>query len=234
MKFRTKISETKDGKHAIRGYDVLELMAKHSFAEVLFLLWRGVLPEEREAKLLETVLVAATENGIESPSVFVPRISSSTGNPMHVALAAGVLSIGERHGGAAEKCAFLLQSGKSARDIVEGNKIVPGFGHKVYKDEDPRAVLIHKKARELGFSCRHFELAYEVERELKEKKGKKLPLNIDGAMAAAMLELGLDWRYGKALFLIPRMAGAAAHVLEEQEQDNSYHRLEEGDVDHEG
>ncbi|MDP2641667.1 MAG: citryl-CoA lyase [Candidatus Yanofskybacteria bacterium] len=230
MKFKTSISKTEDGKHLVRGHDILDLMRKHSFAEVLFLLWRGDLPQENEAKLLEAVLIAATENGVESPSVFVPRVSASTGNPMHVALAAGALSIGENHGGAAEQCARLLQLGKSAKEIVEENKIIPGFGHKVYKDEDPRAAVICQKAKELGFSCKYFDLAYEVETELAQRKGKKLPLNIDGAMAAAMLELKLDWRFGKAMFLIPRLAGAAAHVLEEMEQGNSYYRLEEGDI----
>src|SRR3989344_4651271 len=220
MNFHTRISKTEQGKHLIYGYDMLDLMQKHSFAETMMLLWRGNLPTEKEAKLLEMLLVAATENGIESPSVFVPRISASTGNSMHAALAAGALAIGENHGGAAEKCAYLLQSGKSAQEISEPS-MIPGFGHKIYKEEDPRATVIYNMAKELGFSCKSFELAYEIESVLSEKKGKKIPLNIDGAIAAAMIELKLDWRLGKALFLIPRLVGAAAHVLEEYEQNNS-------------
>ena len=202
MNFHTRISKTEQGKHLIRGYDMLDLMQKHSFAEMMILLWRGDLPTEKEVKLL------------------------------HTALAAGALAIGENHGGAAEKCAYLLQSGKSAQEISE-QSMIPGFGHKIYKEEDPRATVIYNMAKELGFSCKSFELAYEIESVLSEKKGKKIPLNIDGAIAAAMIELKLDWRLGKALFLIPRLVGAAAHVLEEYEQNNSYHRLGEGDVSHE-
>ncbi|MDZ4231667.1 MAG: citryl-CoA lyase [Candidatus Pacearchaeota archaeon] len=230
MEFRTKISTTKDGKHEIYGYDVLELMKEHSFIDVVFLLWRGSLPEAREAELMNMILVAAAENGIEAPSAFVPRVSASVGNPMHVALASSALAIGEKHGGAAEACALLLQSGKSAEEIVKENKVIPGFGHKIYKEEDPRATLIHKKAKDLGFPCTFFDLAYEIERKISEAKGKKIPLNIDGAMAAAMLELKLDLRLGKALFLIPRLVGAASHILEEMEQANSYHRLGPEDV----
>ncbi len=233
MNFRTKISKTEEGKHTIRGHDLIELIERHSFADAIFLLWRGNLPSENEKKLLETILVAAVENGIESPSIFVPRISASTGNSMHTALAAGILAMGENHGGAGEQAARVLSSGKSAKEIVEeffaAGKFIPGFGHKVYKEEDPRAAAIYKKAKALEFSCKYFELAYEIEREIESRKSKKVPLNIDGAIAATMLELGFDWRLGKAMFIIPRLVGAAAHILEEYEQKNSYYRLEEDD-----
>ncbi|TSC60938.1 MAG: citrate synthase [Parcubacteria group bacterium Gr01-1014_107] len=130
MKFRTKISKTKDGVHTIGQYDLTELIKSKSFADIIFILWRGDLPKEKEKALLEAILVASCENGIEAPSVFVPRISASVGNSMHVALAAGVLSIGERHGGAAESCAEVLKSGLKPGEIVERFKIMPGFGHK--------------------------------------------------------------------------------------------------------
>lgn len=231
MKFKTDISKSEGGQHKIRGYDVIDLMRDHTFTDVLFLLWRGDLPKENEVKLLESVMVASMEHGVSSPSAFVPRVSASVGNPMHVALATGALSIGERHGGAAESCAVLLASDKEAADIVAENKIIAGFGHKIYKEEDPRAALLYSKAKELGFTCEYFNKAYDIERELLDKKGKKLPLNIDGAMAACMLEMGFDPRLGKAMFIIPRLIGSASHVLEEYEQSNSYHRLEEDDIE---
>lgn len=233
MKFKTKISATKDGRHFIRGNDIVELMKTKSFVEVVFLLLRGDFPQENEKKLLEALLVAAVENGVEAPSLYVPRIVAASGNSSHVALAAGMLSIGERHGGAAEKAAMLLNSGKSAKEIVEQEKIVPGFGHRVYKEEDPRAKVLYEKAKELGFPCRFFGLAYEIEKELAAQKSKKLPLNIDGALACTMLELGFDPKLGKPLFLLSRVAGMSAHVLEEMRQDNSYYRLGEEDVEYE-
>ena len=230
MKFKTNISKNQDGKHIIRGHDVIDLMGERSFAETIFLLLKGDFPNEKEKALLETVLVASVEHGIESPSVFVPRTVASIGNDFHTALAAGMLSIGKNHGGAGELAAKLLSSGKTAQEIVEENKIIPGFGHKIYKDEDPRATAIYSKAKELGFSCTSFDLAYEIEKVLEEKKGKKLPLNIDGAQAAALLEMGFDWRLGEAFFLMGRIVGMSAHVLEELDQKNSYHRLEDTDI----
>ena len=230
MKFKTEISKSVDGKHEIKGHNVIDLLSSRSFAEVIFLLLRGDFPNEKEKALLETILVASVEHGVESPSTFVPRVVASTGNDFHVALATGMLSIGKNHGGAGEAAAQLLSSEKSVEEIVEENRVIPGFGHKTYKDEDPRATAIYKRAKELGFECKYFERAYSIERILEQKKGKKIPLNIDGAQAAALLELGFDWRLGKAFFLMGRIVGMSAHVLEELDQKNSYHRLEESDT----
>jgi citrate synthase len=162
--------------------------------------------------LLDAMLVAAAENGIEVPSSFVPRVVAASGNEFHTALAAGMMSIGKKHGGAAEQAAMILNFGKSAEQIVEENKIIAGFGHKIYKDEDPRAKILEQKTLELGFSGKYFGLAHEIQKVLMEKKGKKLPLNIDGALACCMLELGFDAKLGKALFLISRIVGMSAHV----------------------
>lgn len=230
MKFLTKISKTEDGRHSIHGYDLIELIEKRSFTEIIFLLLRGNFPTPQEKELLEAMLVASVENGIEAPSLYVPRVVAASGNPFHVALGAGMLSIGEKHGGAAEQCAELLSSGKSAQDILSQEKVIPGFGHKIYKDQDPRTKALHEKAKNLGFSCAYFDLAFQIEKELENKKGKKLPLNIDGALACCMLEMGFNPKLGKALFLISRIVGMSAHVLEEMEQNNSYYRLDEKDL----
>lgn len=237
MKFKTNISKTEGNTHSIRGKNILELIEKRSFADVIFLLLRGNFPNEKEKALLEAMLVASVENGLEAPSLFVPRVVAASGNDMHVALAAGMLAIGSKHGGAGEQAAQLFASDRSAADIVEQERIIPGFGHKIYKEEDPRASALFEKAKNLGFSPpaggRYFKKAYEIEAKLAEKKGKKLPLNIDGAIAAVMLELGFDPKLGKAFFLIARIVAMAAHVKEEMEQKNSYYRLDETEVQQE-
>ena len=161
MKFKTEISKSVDGKHEIKGHNVIDLLSSRSFAEVIFLLLRGDFPNEKEKALLETILVASVEHGVESPSTFVPRVVASTGNDFHVALATGMLSIGKNHGGAGEAAAQLLSSEKSVEEIVEENRVIPGFGHKTYKDEDPRATAIYKRAKELGFEGYSFRIESE-------------------------------------------------------------------------
>jgi len=233
MKFKTNISKTHNGKHFIYGHDLVELANKNSFSEVIFLLLKGVLPSVNEKMLLDSMLVLAVENGIEAPSIYVPRIVAASGNDFQTALAAGMVAVGEKHGGAAEKAAEVFASEKTVPEILEGNKVIPGFGHKVYKDSDPRAEALHAKAASLGFSCKYFDRAKQIEKGLAEKKGKTLPLNIDGALACCLLELGLSPKLGKAVFLISRIVGMSAHVAEEYQQGNNYYRLEESDVTHE-
>ncbi|MEX1112570.1 MAG: citrate/2-methylcitrate synthase, partial [Candidatus Andersenbacteria bacterium] len=196
LDIQTNISNHDNGHHFIRGHQIETLIQQQSLSDVIFLLWRGNLPQTNEKVLLEALMIAATEHGAEAPSIFVPRVVASTGNPMNTALAASALTVGEKHGGAIEAAAHMLLEDQEAEDIVAGRleekTIIPGLGHKIYKQEDPRATALYSKAQELEFSCSYFKKAYDIERIFTERKGKKLPLNVDGAMAAGMLELKLD------------------------------------------
>ena len=234
MKFKTRISATKNGAHYIRGHRLGTLIKSRSFVDVVFLLLRGAFPKKNEARLFEAALVAMAEHGIEPPSIFVPRVVASTGNAFHVALAAGCLAIGTKHGGAIEAAANVFRSPKSPSKIVEEyaarREPLPGFGHRLYTTEDPRVRVLFEYARTLGFSCRFFKKAYTIQAELRKMKQKMIPLNIDGAVAAILLELKFDPRLGEAVFLMARIAGMSAHVLEEYDQANRYYRLGEEDI----
>ncbi len=229
MKFDTKISKTAGGEHQIYGNAVVELMKSHGFTDVIFLLYTGKLPTDDERSLLDALLVAAAEHGVEVPSLYVPRVSVASGNSVHTAMAAGVLAIGEDHGGAGEAAAYLLSRKEDAQTLVDeyiaNDERLPGFGHRTYKEEDPRATVIYEKAKQAKVPLAAFEKACEIEAAIAKAKGKKLPLNIDGAFAAAVLALGMDPRAAKALFVVARVAGMGAHALEELSQKNGYRRL---------
>lgn len=238
MKWRTAISTNKDGELYIRGKRLKELIEQYSFSEVAFFLLKGLLPTKKENELFNAILVAMSEHGIAAPSTFVARTAISTGNPFNSALSAGILAIGEYHGGAIEKCAYLLQLDKSADYLVDnvlkrGGRM-PGYGHKLYKDEDPRAKLLFEKAKTLGLDGKYVKLAIAIEKELQKKTGKKLPLNIDGAVGALMLEFGFDWRLGKALFVLGRLPGIIAHAHEEFIREKPYRRLDDEDIKYDG
>lgn len=231
MKFETKISNTIDDEHHIYNHAVSDLMQKHNFTDVIFLLYAGRLPTNGERVLLDAMLVAAAEHGVEVPSLYAPRVSAASGNSVHTAIAAGVLAIGEEHGGAGEAAAHLLERNedpeKLVAEYVADKKRMPGFGHRIYKDEDPRAKIIYEKAKEAKVPLEAFEKAHAIEAALARVKGKKLPLNIDGAFAAGVLALGMHSRAAKALFVLARVAGMGAHAIEELEQRNGYRRLAE-------
>jgi len=213
-------------------------MREKTFTEVAFLLMGGRLPDESERKLFDVLLVSCAEHGVGAPSAFVPRVSVSVGNPMNAAMAAGLLAIGDFHGGAVEACAELLQSSASAEKIVadarEAGERIPGFGHKVYKDKDPRAEALLAKAAELKLAGARVEKIRAMGEELEKQSGKHLPLNIDGAIAALMCEMKLDARLGKALFGFARMPAMMAHALEELQNEKPYRRFGDEDISYRG
>lgn len=229
MKFETHISDTHDGEHWIYEKNVTDLMQSHTFTEMIFLLYAGKLPTEGERSLLDTMLIAAAEHGVETPSGYVPRVSVASGNSVHVAMAAGMLAMGEAHGGAGEAAAYLLAREETPEalvaEYVAQKKPLPGFGHRIYKNEDPRATLIARAAKAGALPLGFFAKASAIEAALEKAKGKKLPLNVDGAFAAGVLALGMHPRAAKALFVLARTAGMGAHAMEELEQGNGYRRL---------
>lgn len=235
MKWRTSISEKRDGEQYVRGYALADLMKEASFSQAAFLLLAGRMPSEEEGRLFDMILVSCVEHGVEPPSAFMGRVAASTGNPMNASLAAGVLAISEHHGGAIEAAAVLLQSDKDAATIVreaqEAGTFLPGLGHKIYKDLDPRAELLFDTASELGIAAEYVA----KERALKEElagRGVVLPINIDGAIAALMCEMGFDARLGKALFILGRLPGMIAHIHEEMVNEKPYRRIDSADVEY--
>lgn len=238
MRWKTAISTHKEGALHIRGEALEKIMLEHTFPEVIFLLLGGRMPSEKETVMLNMVLVSCAEHGVEAPSAFSSRVSASVGNPLHVALAAGLLSTGDWHGGAIERAAQYLQSEDSPEHIVStlrarGEKL-SGFGHKIYKDKDPRAELLLEKAREYGVAGNGVARVRALETELATQSGKHLPINIDGAIAAIITDLGFDWRLGNAFFLLGRTPGILAHAHEEMVNEKPYRRIDESDVEYIG
>lgn len=236
MKFKTSIYENKGGEIYLRGERFLDLIGKMSFTDAIFFVLRGSKPTEAQTGLLDVILVSAINHGLEAPSAFVPRIVASTGNSVNSALASGVLSVGDYHGGAIEECMRILISGKSAKEIVSeivgSGKRMPGYGHKVYKDSDPRTVKIGEALKLAGIENKFWKLAEDIQAELAKQSAKKLPLNIDGAMAAILCELGFDPIQGKAFFALARFPSMMANIEEELKNEKPYRRLQEEDVEY--
>lgn len=236
-KWKTSISGIIDGEAHIHGYKITDLIDKVSFTDAIWLELKGELPTDKERAMLDAILISTIDNGLGPPSVTNARNSASAGNPMQAAVAAGVLGIGDAHGGAIEECAHLLQMGLTAEKVVEkvisAGERIPGFGHKVYT-EDPRAKQIFAKAKVLGFYGEYCELAQAVEAELEKRKGKNIPINVDGAIAAVVSDMGFDWRLGKGFFLIGRVVGLVAHIFEELTREKPFRRIPPEEIEYDG
>lgn len=212
----------------VRGFDLAQLIGAASFGDVVFLLFKGELPQGNEGRIIEAILVACIDHGVDAPSVHTARTVASCGTPAQAAIAAGVLAIGEHHGGAGEACARLLQESLSAgpnlSDQVIAERIVadaradgrrlPGFGHRQHP-VDPRTQRLLAFASELGLGGRHIALAQAIEMVLNKTASRPLPMNVDGAIAAILSDLGLPWPFAKSIFILARTAGLAAHVYEQ-------------------
>lgn len=236
-KWKTSISGIIDGETVIHGYKITDLIDKLSFTDAIWLELKGELPTEKERAMLDGILISTIDNGLGPPSTTNARNSASAGNPMQAAVAAGILGIGGSHGGAIEECARLLQLGLTAEKLVEkvlsGGERIPGFGHKIYL-EDPRATQIFEKAKTLGFYGETCELVAKVEAVLQEKKGKKIPVNVDGAIAAVVSDMGFDWRLGKGFFIIGRVVGLIAHIFEEIVREKPFRRIPTEEIKYDG
>lgn len=206
----------------VRG-EKLEDVMEMDFSDAIWLTLKGDKPDEKESEVFNAVLSSCIDHGVGNPSTVSARTVQSGGNSMNASVAAGVLALGDKHGGAIEDAMKMLQSESSPEEIVaeklsNGEKI-SGLGHKVYSEEDPRANSILEKAEELGIAGDATDKMKEIREELSREK-VELVMNVDGAIAAVMTDMGWGWRLGKGLFIIARTPGLVAHVREEMDEED--------------
>jgi citrate synthase len=236
--WKTGISKIEPNHIVTRGYRQEDLIGNVPFASVFFLLLKGRVPDMNEARMIDALITSSVDHGVTPPSTHAARVVASAGVPLPSAVAAGMLAVGDVHGGAIEDGARILQEWvrimhekgwnfeETAQQLLEQlkkeNKRMPGFGHRIHT-EDPRTKRIFGLAKDLGFSKEHTKLSIAVRDEFSKKKA--LPINVDGAIAAIISDMDFDWRLGKAFFLIGRVAGMIAHVYEEMTTQKAMRRM---------
>ena len=249
MAWKSKITKVEPNHLVTRGYRQEDLIGNISYPHVVYLLLKGELPSEEHGKMIDAILTACIDHGVTPPSSIASRTVASGGVPLPTAVAAGVLSIGDAHGGAIEKGAKFLQDGivrmknekKSiaemgkilVKEARENHKRILGFGHRVHT-ADPRTKRLFTLADELKISKDHIALSKVIETELESSAGRKLPINVDGAIAAITSDMGFDYRLGKAFFLLGRVAGLTAHVYEEQTREKPMRKMFSVDCEYDG
>ena len=234
--WRTAISTSDDQHIWIQGYDVTQLMASATFADVVFLLHKGQLPSEAERRVVDAMLIASADHGPGSPSAAAAR-TVATGNRVapEAAIAAGVLAIGDAHGGAGLACLQLITDAMNnvrttgadaaavARRVVADARAeqrrLPGIGHRTHT-RDPRTDVLFDLARTGRIAGDGVAFMLELERAVAVAI-KPLPINVDGAIAAVLYDLGFPPVLGKLLFIIGRVAGLSAQVVEEYTRERA-------------
>lgn len=232
----TDIIEMRPGVIRLRGYAIEELIGRIDFPSMIWLMLRGDLPSPGQAALLGAALGAAVDHGPQAPSIAIARMAATCGVGINSAIASAINVLGDVHGGAGEQALALFGDAAAAMDqgatlgeavagaveaALAGEGYAPGLGHR-FHPVDPRAprllALVREAAAEGVVSGRFADIAEAVEAEVARRKGKPIPLNIDGATAVVYGELGFPPALTRGLFVLSRSVGILAHAWEQSQR----------------
>ncbi len=220
----TRLSHASHDSVEVRGRDLAgDLMGRLTFTEYFHLLLTGREPTDDERFFLDVALVSIAEHGLMPSNVAARMTLAADPGSLQGAVAAGILGAGPVILGATEECAKLLVrarargAAEAVREIHDAQERVPGFGHPLHKQLDPRAERIFELADERGVSGRYVALARELRTAVADTWGRPLTLNVSLAIAAVLLDLGYPPFVAKAVPILARTAGLLAHLQEEQE-----------------
>ena len=233
----TDIIDIHPGEIKVRGYQIQDLIGQVSFPQMIWLMVRGDLPTLDQAKLLEAALVASVDHGPQAPSISIARMAASCGAELNNAMASAINVLGDVHGGAGQQCMELFAWIKAEQDngspldqavetglaryTEEHGKIVGGYGHR-WHPVDPRSAplmaMVEVAAEAGAVKGSYVAIGWAVEAALTARKGKPIPMNIDGATAVIFSELGFPPPIGRGLFILSRSVGILAHAWEQTQQ----------------
>ncbi|WP_190813043.1 citryl-CoA lyase [Saccharopolyspora pogona] len=229
--WRSEVSKVKDGKVFVRGYDLENLIGKLPFTAAVFLLVRGRLPSPRESRVLDAVLTAVLDYSLQKPGTVAARYVVSANPNMPAGLATASLAVGEYTLATEEAARFIsttheqfTASGVSQEKFAEqvvaecaANRTrIPGFGHPLFKNVDPRAAILKQIAMKAGLwneACRLYEAIHSE--FIRSPRKADFPINDVGMMAAVMTGLGFTPEESTGLAIISTLPGVVAHVSEE-------------------
>jgi citrate synthase len=207
-----------------KGKNVVTPDASLSHAANFLWLLNGEKPSETATKAFDVALILHADHELNA-STFAARVIAATLSDVHSAITGAIGALkGPLHGGANEAVMHMLfaidKEGADpiayVRNMLAQKKKVSGFGHRVYHTEDPRATHLRKMSEDLGRSAnkaKWFEMSRAIELFVKEEK--KLNANVDFYSASTYTTLGIDIDLFTPIFAISRIAGWAAHVIEQ-------------------
>lgn len=226
------ICASDDETIVVRGADLCrDLIGKVSFSDYFWLLVTGERPDATASRVLDATLVAIAEHGLV-PSVQASRMTMAAApDAIQGAVAAGILGCGSVILGASEDAGrFFLRVDALARErgmaldvaatevvheLRAARQAIPGYGHPLHKDRDPRVARLFAVAAEAGAPGRFVAIAEAVEAVLPGITGRDLRLNVSAAIPAVLLDVGFPAAALKGVPILARCAGLIGHLTEE-------------------
>jgi citrate synthase len=211
-----------------KGKPVVEPDRSLSHAANFLLMLNGERPSQTAERALDIALILHADHELNA-STFAARVTAATLSDMHSAITSAIGALkGPLHGGANEAVFRILEAidtaGADPVEYVKGmlaqKKKIPGFGHRVYHTEDPRATHLRTMSRDLGNSSgdpKWFEFSRKIEEFV--KADKKLNANVDFYSASTYHTLGIDVDLFTPVFAVSRISGWTAHVIEQLEDN---------------
>jgi citrate synthase len=237
LAFPTSLGTSTADEIRLLGQDLTaDLMGKVGFGELAFWLVAMRRPTPSETRVFEAVLVALADHGF-TPTAIVARLTYlSAPDSLQGALAAGLLGGGSRFLGVTEDCGIYLHEvlerehgalptddagwdALALRAVTEtraAKRFVPGLGHPVHKERDPRTPVLIGIAEEEGLRGPHLRLFEAIGRVHEQVLGRRLPLNGAGVCGAALADLGLPVELLRGFALLARAAGLLGQLAEER------------------
>jgi citrate synthase len=207
-----------------KGLPVVEPDRSLSHAANFLLLLNGQRPSATAERALDIALILHADHELNA-STFAARVTAATLSDMHSAITSAIGALkGPLHGGANEAVFRILESIDSkkvdavdyVKDMLAQKKKVPGFGHRVYHTEDPRATHLRKMSHDLCESsgqAKWYDMSSKIEAFIKAEK--KLNANVDFYSASTYHTLGIDVDLFTPIFAVSRISGWTAHVIEQ-------------------
>lgn len=207
-----------------KGRHVIEPDPELSHAANFLLMLNGKRPSATAERALDIALILHADHELNA-STFAARVTAATLSDMYSAITSAIGALkGPLHGGANEAVFHILEEiDRTGSDPVDHIKTmlaqkikVPGFGHRVYHTEDPRATHLRQMARDLGKSSgqeKWYEMSHRIEEFI--KADKKLNANVDFYSASTYHTLGIDVDLFTPIFAVSRVSGWTAHVIEQ-------------------
>jgi citrate synthase len=207
-----------------KGKNVVEPDPSLSHAANFLLMLNGTTPSDTAERALDIALILHADHELNA-STFAARVTAATLSDMHSAMTSAIGALkGPLHGGANEAVFHILQAvdrdGADPVEYIKGmlaqKKKIPGFGHRVYHTEDPRATHLRKMSRDLGNSSgetKWFDISNRIEQFV--RADKKLNANVDFYSASTYHTLGIDVDLFTPVFAVSRISGWSAHVIEQ-------------------
>ncbi|WP_391205560.1 citrate/2-methylcitrate synthase [Psychrobacillus sp. L4] len=209
------------------GLPIIEANDNFSHTENYLWMLNGTIPTSTQVEALETYLKLTMEHGLNA-STFAARVTVSTESDLPAAITSAIGTMkGPLHGGAPSEVLNLLEEIKDESRIqpvieekIKNGEKVMGFGHRIYKSEDPRSILLREACLRLQGSDPWLDLATKAEKEItglleKYKPGRKLYTNVEFYAAAIMRSINMPVALFTPTFSVARIVGWSAHVIEQ-------------------